>query len=61
MSDWQPDDVGLYKQHGDGYLMVRDRKDILGLQAGVDGWEEFRVVDDPIEQTPGGGPHEQAL
>lgn len=56
-SDWQPGESGLYKKQGDGYLMVRDRKNILGLKAGVDGWEPFTVAPDPIQEGQEVGPH----
>jgi len=44
---WKPGDSGIYKEISPRkFLMVRDRADILGLQAGDDGWKPFTVVPD---------------
>jgi hypothetical protein len=58
MTTWKPGDTGLTKEIPDGHILIgADAAALIGLKAGVDGWEEFRVVGDPIDQGEGGGPH----
>ena len=55
---WQPGDVAFTKKHGEGWLVVRDRKGVLGIRDGVDGWRQIQVVPDgPMSQGVEAGPH----
>jgi len=55
---WKPGDTGLMKEIPGGHILIgADAAALIGLEAGTDGWDEFRVVDDPMDSSGEGGPH----
>jgi len=52
---WKPGDTGLLKEIAGGHILIgSEAAALIGLEVGTDGWDEFRVADDPIEEGPGG-------
>jgi hypothetical protein len=55
LSNWKPGGTGLIKEIPGGHILIgADAAALIGLEAGTDGWDEFRVVHDPIEEGSGG-------
>ena len=52
---WKVGDTALIKEIPGGHILIgADAAALIGLEAGTDGWDEFRVADDPIEEGSGG-------